>query len=1113
MYPQPPPQQQQPPPSQTPGNGLPLPPGVTVRPTGPQQGGNASSNNNGAAGNQKHQPNYHQQHQPRSYFRQQGSNHLNNGGGKGGKGAYRTSSWTGYQNQNHAHVLPSGRGGNNNNVAVSSNPAPHPAATTSSTIIPPSSSSTNPNLGRSFSMSSFHPPLCAYTPSPGVIVGAWANGPPSNLGVSPPLGGFQHGPHQQGQPSSSSFGHHFGGFNSQFPFYFNNTTVHQQRVGGILQAHGTCVPPSSGANGGPSHSKMGPTIPAQPNSISDPGGKAASSGSGSSSTSANSSSIEAQTGNNSSEAGETVVSDTSHPPPDGSPPMSTPDPIPPPSSPPPVYRMPKKLSITHNLCRICCGPNGRLCLGCRHVAYCSERCQRQDWPTHISDCNPAVLLNKKIALEYLLREGVCQGKQNRYPAGREGTNEGIIGDVKRHKKPILIPTPCPPETESKKLEFRRKIAQKSKSVPNIGEKMDDVASCESSPHTPHADDQIHDTYLDDTYSSDSDLDGSTPNITDSSCDDGEGDARQEKWNGKMLTAKNLEPCDMVASLSPVMITCCNTMLTPNPPDSVTCLNCTRWYQASLGYRCSTCRWPVCSFECEKSYLHAFFECKVFAATQRFPPALKDHTQFFNDAVLMIRCLLLKTVNPPKYLELYELLDICDKYEKKPEFVAEDLRIVKFLRDECNIESFTDDFKGEAELMRFINVVDVCSIVVNDRIFIQIHDQGKSYYAAKYVFPVKLFVTQECVPNCKWSIKHSSKFEDCALRIHAAVPLPAQNYVTTCFTDKHVIGSWFQSELLNSSKFNVRCDCRRCRDPSECGSYFSAVRCECNKTKDVLPKPDGYLLPRDPLNPDTAWICQSPECGLVIDGGQIRDKTVKLHEEIHRMNEDFYALHQFKWKLEQTELHPNHFLILKISVLCVMLFWGSVRGLPFFSSRYDFFIATVHLANDALRIYDHVSPGMSIHRARILFQFQVAQAYKSLRDVRRYMEWKEREGTRQGRHKQSPTPGCPVNFWSLIGVQQEANAILKTEPYGTMEYEMGVILQEIIEDQYDLLATSLKDVNLEMAAVYNLHRIYTRFSNQYYYPSVPVYEDKDIQEFLVMIGPCARHLVEKINFPF
>lgn len=70
----------------------------------------------------------------------------------------------------------------------------------------------------------------------------------------------------------------------------------------------------------------------------------------------------------------------------------------------------------------------------------------------------------------------------------------------------------------------------------------------------------------------------------------------------------------------------------------------------------------------------------------------------------------------------------------------------------------------------------------------------------------------------------------------------------------------------------------------------------------------------------------------------------------------------------------------------------------------------------------------------------------------------------------------------------------------MEYEMGVILQEIIEDQYDLLATSSKDANLEMDAVYNLHRIYTRFSNQYYYPSVPVYEDKDIQEFLVMVGP-------------
>lgn len=78
------------------------------------------------------------------------------------------------------------------------------------------------------------------------------------------------------------------------------------------------------------------------------------------------------------------------------------------------------------------------------------------------------------------------------------------------------------------------------------------------------------------------------------------------------------------------------------------------------------------------------------------------------------------------------------------------------------------------------------------------------------------------------------------------------------------------------------------------------------------------------------------------------------------HEDFYALIHLKWRLE-VELHKNHFLLLKISVICVMLFWGCVRGLPFFSPRYDFFISTINLAQEALRIYDFVCPGMSIQR--------------------------------------------------------------------------------------------------------------------------------------------------------
>jgi hypothetical protein len=169
-----------------------------------------------------------------------------------------------------------------------------------------------------------------------------------------------------------------------------------------------------------------------------------------------------------------------------------------------------------------------------------------------------------------------------------------------------------------------------------------------------------------------------------------------------------------------------TDLTPSPPDSVICLNCTRWYQASLGYRCSHCRWPVCSLECEKSYLHSNFECPVFSASNKLPPPLKDHSQFYNDVVLIIRCLLLKIVDPPKYRELMDLMDICRDLEKKEQFVMEDRKIISYLKNECLIDDFVE--MSVELLLDFLNVVDACSIVVQDRIFIQVNDNGKSYFA-------------------------------------------------------------------------------------------------------------------------------------------------------------------------------------------------------------------------------------------------------------------------------------------------------------------------------------------------------------------------------------------------
>jgi len=51
--------------------------------------------------------------------------------------------------------------------------------------------------------------------------------------------------------------------------------------------------------------------------------------------------------------------------------------------------------------------------------------------------------------------------------------------------------------------------------------------------------------------------------------------------------------------------------------------------------------------------------------------------------------------------------------------------------------------------------------------------------------------------------------------------------------------------LRQSKFFI-CDCQRCADPTECGTFLSALKCpECSK---------GWLLPIDPIDDESVWKC-------------------------------------------------------------------------------------------------------------------------------------------------------------------------------------------------------------------------------------------------------------------
>jgi hypothetical protein len=134
----------------------------------------------------------------------------------------------------------------------------------------------------------------------------------------------------------------------------------------------------------------------------------------------------------------------------------------------------------------------------------------------------------------------------------------------------------------------------------------------------------------------------------------------------------------------------------------------------------------------------------------------------------------------------------------------------------------------------------------------------------------------------------------------------------------------------------------------------------------------------------------------------------------------------------------------------------------------------------------------------LFLLSLADSYRLLRDYRRFLDWGFED------HLKCVTEP----FWIIQKIQKEAYEILVTEPYGSMEYRMALMLQETIEDQIDLLCHTPLDVPMDKPMLYVLHKIYTRFACEYYQPMIPLFEDEDISKFVISTGPCASHMVER-----
>lgn len=187
---------------------------------------------------------------------------------------------------------------------------------------------------------------------------------------------------------------------------------------------------------------------------------------------------------------------------------------------------------------------------------------------------------------------------------------------------------------------------------------------------------------------------------------------------------------------------------------------------------------------------------------------------------------------------------------------------------------------------------------------------------------------------------------------------------------------------------------RCKDPKECGTYFSALRCPAGKKCS-----GGNLLPKNPLKLDgnAKWECDNPKCGhittfmktVVPALGSVFQETEM--EEDAQLFTDFEiyigddlateadletaALTQLQFVLQTLEklgrceniVHRNHYSLLPLKTACIATSHSLLQHLERFDGgMFDKVMESyVMIAKEVYDVVNVFLPGVTSERGKYL----------------------------------------------------------------------------------------------------------------------------------------------------
>ena len=213
-------------------------------------------------------------------------------------------------------------------------------------------------------------------------------------------------------------------------------------------------------------------------------------------------------------------------------------------------------------------------------------------------------------------------------------------------------------------------------------------------------------------------------------------------------------------------------------------------------------------------------------------------------------------------------------------------IVDFLQKELNLASrfSTDDIKHAIGLL---NVNAVC-LQFPKMIGCPSTEVGKGCY------PIFAIMSHHCICNARYFVDPNT-FN---MYVRARVGVKAGEELTVQYLS--ALNGTHRRRAKIREEWYFDCSCKRCSDPTECGSYISALKCMSCYV--------GSLLPSNPLDYTSTWTCV--KCGSEVEHDKVDCIVDYIENELNQItnSSDFQKYKDFIAEYSGTILHPNHFLL-------------------------------------------------------------------------------------------------------------------------------------------------------------------------------------------------------------